>query len=167
MNLSFVLSIPVVQRSQYLNACNTFKALLDLNVLPVVNENDSVCNHEIRFGDNDTLSAISAGMVNADFLFLLTDVDALYTSNPNNDPNAKPLRYVEDINALREKVDVSQSGTNLGTGGMVTKLVAAVRTSTLTLITPQSLITHTFIHLFTPYCRLQNRTLRVRLDVQR
>jgi glutamate 5-kinase len=91
-----------------------------------VNENDSVCNHEIRFGDNDTLSAISAGMVNADFLFILTDVDALYTSNPTNNPDAVPVRHVDDLAALRELVDVSEAGSSIGTGGMVTKLVAAV-----------------------------------------
>jgi glutamate 5-kinase len=110
-----------------LNACNTFKALLDLNVLPVVNENDSIGNDEIRFGDNDTLSGIAAGMVNADFLFILTDVDALYTSNPTTDPDAVPIRHVDDLAALREHVDVSEAGSSLGTGGMATKLTAAVR----------------------------------------
>ncbi|KAJ1673975.1 Glutamate 5-kinase, partial [Spiromyces aspiralis] len=113
------------QRTQYLNACNTFEALLEMGVVPIVNENDTVSVGEIRFGDNDTLSAITAGMVHADFLFLLTDVDCLYTDNPRRNPNAKPITTVTDIGALREIVDVSSSGSSVGTGGMATKLIAA------------------------------------------
>ncbi|KAJ1918828.1 Glutamate 5-kinase [Mycoemilia scoparia] len=113
------------QRTQYLNACNTFEALLEMGVVPIVNENDTVSVGEIRFGDNDTLSAITAGMVHADYLFLLTDVDCLYTDNPRRNPNAKPITTVTDISALREIVDVSSSGSSVGTGGMATKLIAA------------------------------------------
>ncbi|KAJ2590664.1 Glutamate 5-kinase [Coemansia sp. RSA 1722] len=113
------------QRTQYLNACNTFEALLEMNVVPIVNENDTVSLGEIRFGDNDTLSAITAGMVHADYLFLLTDVDCLYTDNPRNNPNAKPVTNVTDIKALRDAVDVSSAGSAVGTGGMATKLIAA------------------------------------------
>ncbi|CAG8671274.1 6585_t:CDS:2, partial [Paraglomus occultum] len=80
---------------------------------------------EIRFGDNDTLSAITAGMVNADYLFLMTDVDCLYTDNPRTNPDAAPVEIVDDIGALREKVTVSTPGSSLGTGGMTTKLIAA------------------------------------------
>ncbi|KAJ2689069.1 Glutamate 5-kinase, partial [Coemansia spiralis] len=112
-------------RTQYLNACNTFEAVLDLGAVPIVNENDTVSLGEIRFGDNDTLSAITAGMVHADFLFLLTDVDCLYTDNPRTNPAAKPVTNVTDINALRAAVDVSSAGSALGTGGMATKLIAA------------------------------------------
>ncbi|ORX72665.1 glutamate 5-kinase, partial [Linderina pennispora] len=113
------------QRTQYLNACNTFEALLEMGVVPIVNENDTVSLGEIRFGDNDTLSAITAGMVHADYLFLLTDVDCLYTDNPRTNPNAKPVTSVSDIHALREAVDVSSAGSAVGTGGMATKLIAA------------------------------------------
>ncbi|KAJ1723525.1 Glutamate 5-kinase [Coemansia erecta] len=113
------------QRTQYLNACNTFEALLEMNVVPIVNENDTVSLGEIRFGDNDTLSAITAGMVHADYLFLLTDVDCLYTDNPRRNPNAKPVTNVTDIKALRDAVDVSSAGSAVGTGGMATKLIAA------------------------------------------
>ncbi|KAJ2743200.1 Glutamate 5-kinase [Coemansia sp. BCRC 34301] len=113
------------QRTQYLNACNTFEALLEMNVVPIVNENDTVSLGEIRFGDNDTLSAITAGMVHADYLFLLTDVDCLYTDNPRSNPNAKPVTNVADIKALRDAVDVSSAGSAVGTGGMATKLIAA------------------------------------------
>ncbi|KND01626.1 glutamate 5-kinase [Spizellomyces punctatus DAOM BR117] len=115
----------LAERTQYLNACNTFKELLLMNVVPIVNENDTVSNAEIRFGDNDTLSAITAGMVNADYLFLMTDVDCLYTDNPKTNPDARPVRVVEDVGELRDKVTVSSPGSHLGTGGMVTKLVAA------------------------------------------
>ncbi|KAJ2889639.1 Glutamate 5-kinase, partial [Coemansia aciculifera] len=113
------------QRTQYLNACNTFEALLEMNVVPIVNENDTVSLGEIRFGDNDTLSAITAGMVHADYLFLLTDVDCLYTDNPRRNANAKPVTNVADIKALRDAVDVSSAGSAVGTGGMATKLIAA------------------------------------------
>jgi glutamate 5-kinase len=99
----------ICQRSQYLNACNTFIELLNMGVVPIVNENDAVSVSEIReggngkFGDNDTLSAITAGMVNADFLFLMTDVDALYSDNPRTNPNAKPVRIVDDISEIRQQ----------------------------------------------------------------
>ncbi|KAJ2357756.1 Glutamate 5-kinase [Coemansia erecta] len=113
------------QRTQYLNACNTFEALLEMGVVPIVNENDTVSLGEIRFGDNDTLSAITAGMVHADYLFLLTDVDCLYTDNPRTNPAAKQVTNVTDIKALRDAVDVSSAGSAVGTGGMATKLIAA------------------------------------------
>ena len=99
----------VADRSPYLNACNTFLELLSMGVVPIVNENDAVSVAEIReggngkFGDNDTLSAITAGMVNADFLFLLTDVDAMYDDNPRTNPEAKAVRIVDDIAKIREQ----------------------------------------------------------------
>ncbi|CAG8477588.1 9767_t:CDS:2 [Diversispora eburnea] len=113
----------LADRTQYLNAVNTFSELLAMGVVPIVNENDTVS--EIKFGDNDTLSAITAKMVNADYLFLMTDVDCLYTDNPRTNPNAKPIEVVEDIGALKNQVIVSSPGSLLGTGGMVTKLIAA------------------------------------------
>lgn len=115
----------LADRSQYLNAVNCFEELLDMGVVPVVNENDTISSSEIRFGDNDTLSAIAAGMVKADYLFLMTDVDCLYTDNPRTNPLAEPVWRCDDIQALREKIVVSAPGSSLGTGGMVTKLIAA------------------------------------------
>ena len=96
-----------------------------MNAVPIINENDSVSSSEIRFGDNDSLSAIVAGMVHADHLFLLTDVDALYTDNPRSNPDAKKISIVSDIVALRSTVNVTSPGSSVGTGGMVTKLIAA------------------------------------------
>ncbi|KAF9918566.1 hypothetical protein FBU30_000136 [Linnemannia zychae] len=115
----------IADRTQYLNACNTLDALLEMGVVPIVNENDTISVSEIRFGDNDTLSAITAGMIHADYLFLMTDVDCLYTDNPRVNPDAKPVLVVDDIAALKEKVSVATAGSSLGTGGMITKLIAA------------------------------------------
>ncbi|EOD53054.1 putative glutamate 5-kinase protein [Neofusicoccum parvum UCRNP2] len=113
----------IADRTQYLNAQNTFHELLHMGVIPIVNENDTLAVTEIKFGDNDTLSAITAGMVQADYLFLMTDVDCLYDKNPRTNPDAKPIEVVEDIAEL--VADVSSAGSALGTGGMSTKIVAA------------------------------------------
>ena len=94
-----------------------------MDVIPIVNENDTLAVAEIKFGDNDTLSAITAGMIHADYLFLMTDVDCLYDANPRTHPDAKPIEVVSDISTL--EADVSSSGSALGTGGMSTKIVAA------------------------------------------
>jgi glutamate 5-kinase len=94
-----------------------------MGVIPIVNENDTLAVTEIKFGDNDTLSAITAGMVQADYLFLMTDVDCLYDKNPRTNPDAKSIPVVEDIAELA--ADVSSAGSSLGTGGMSTKIVAA------------------------------------------
>lgn len=95
-------------------------------MIPIVNENDTVSVSEIKFGDNDTLSAITASMVSANYLFLLTDVDCLYTDNPRRFPEtAKKVRMVRDIEKIRELVSTSTMGSNLGTGGMETKIIAA------------------------------------------
>ncbi|TKA80514.1 hypothetical protein B0A49_00336 [Cryomyces minteri] len=113
----------IADRTQYLNAQNTFIELLNMRVIPIVNENDTLAVTEIKFGDNDTLSAITAGMVQADYLFLMTDVDCLYDKNPRTNPDAKAIEVVEDISEL--EADVSSAGSALGTGGMSTKIVAA------------------------------------------
>jgi len=110
-------------RKQYVRARNTFAALFDMGVVPIVNENDTVAVEVLRFGDNDTLSAQVAALVEAQWLFLLTDVDGLYTANPATDPSATRIETVENINDL--DVDVGGAGTSVGTGGMVTKLTAA------------------------------------------
>ncbi|KAK6582290.1 hypothetical protein PZA11_004698 [Diplocarpon coronariae] len=113
----------IADRTQYLNAQNTFAELLEMGVIPIVNENDTIAVTEIKFGDNDTLSAITAAMVHADYLFLMTDVDCLFDKNPRTHPGAQPIEVVEDIGALQ--ADVSSAGSALGTGGMSTKIVAA------------------------------------------
>ncbi|KAL2872248.1 glutamate 5-kinase [Aspergillus lucknowensis] len=113
----------IADRTQYLNAQNTFLELFDMGVIPIVNENDTLAVSEIKFGDNDTLSAITAAMVKADYLFLMTDVDCLYTANPRTNPDAQPIEVVSDISSL--EADVSSAGSSLGTGGMSTKITAA------------------------------------------
>jgi len=115
----------ISDRTRYLNAVNTFKELLSMGVVPIVNENDTISVSEIKFGDNDTLSAITSSMVHADYLFLLTDVDGLYSANPRKDPNAKFLEIVSSVAEVRLEVSTATLGSNLGTGGMETKLIAA------------------------------------------
>ncbi|KAK0225089.1 glutamate 5-kinase [Armillaria nabsnona] len=115
----------IADRTRYLNAVNTFNELLSMGVVPIVNENDTVSVSEIKFGDNDTLSAITSSMIHADYLFLLTDVDGLYTSNPRKDPDAKQIEVVTSISAIRSQVSTTTLGSSLGTGGMETKIIAA------------------------------------------
>lgn len=111
--------------NQYKNAKNTLHELLDMGVIPIVNENDTLSVAEIKFGDNDTLSAITAGMVHADYLFLMTDVQCLYTDNPRTNPDAEPILVVDKVDDLTVKTDTESGGSNVGTGGMTTKLIAA------------------------------------------
>ncbi|OAA33131.1 glutamate 5-kinase [Moelleriella libera RCEF 2490] len=113
----------IADRTRYLNAQNTVNTLLDMGVIPIVNENDTLAVSEIKFGDNDTLSAITAAMIHADLLFLMTDVDCLYDKNPRTNPDAKPIEVVDDFSLL--EADVSSAGSSLGTGGMSTKIIAA------------------------------------------
>lgn len=116
----------LVQRSRYVNAYRTFRQLLKLGVIPIVNENDTVAVEELKFGDNDTLSALVANLVGADWLFLLTDVDRLYSADPRYHPDAKPIHVVEHIESLDDlQVQVGDRGSSWGTGGMVTKIAAA------------------------------------------
>lgn len=114
-----------VQRSCYVNISNTFQELLQLGVIPIINENDTVSTEELRFGDNDSLSAMVASLIEADWLFLLTDVDRLYSADPRSHPDAEPIISVSDIAAVTEQVEVGDSGSSWGTGGMVTKINAA------------------------------------------
>ena len=112
------------ERRRYLNARNTIEVLLSLKAIPVVNENDTVATAEIRYGDNDRLSARVASMVTADCLVLLSDVDGLYTSPPNDDPNAKHIPLVTSITPDIEAM-AGDAGTELSKGGMKTKIEAA------------------------------------------
>jgi glutamate 5-kinase len=111
-------------RRRYLNARATMDTLLKLGVVPVVNENDTVATSEIRFGDNDRLSARVAVMASAETLVLLSDVDGLYTADPRKDPAAQHLPVVEAITPEIEAM-AGGSGSLVGTGGMVSKLAAA------------------------------------------
>lgn len=106
------------------NATNTFEELLALGVIPIVNENDTVATYEIQFGDNDTLSAIVAALVGADFLLLLSDIDGLYTDDPRRCPDARFIDTVEQIDEDLMRMGKG-SGSDVGTGGMATKLSAA------------------------------------------
>ncbi len=116
----------IANRRRYLNARNTLEALLHQHVLPIINENDTVATEEIRFGDNDNLSAQVANLVEADLLVLLTDQDGLYTADPRADPAARLIRQVGP-EPFSEQLWMAAGGstTGLGTGGMVTKLQAA------------------------------------------
>ncbi len=113
----------VTRRGHYRNAYRTFGRLLELGVVPIVNENDTVATHEIRFGDNDRLAALVAHLVHADALVLLTDIDGLYTAHPRL-PSSRRLSDVRSAEDL-EGVDIATRGTAVGTGGMVTKVDAA------------------------------------------
>ena len=121
----------LVERNTYVNASNTFQELLDLGVIPIVNENDTIAVDELKFGDNDTLSALVASLVQADWLFLLTDVDRMYSADPKTVPDARPIKLVGNAEFDRLQVDAGSSGSQWGTGGMATKLSAArIATST-------------------------------------
>ncbi len=116
----------LVQRTHYLNVYNTFAELLGLGVIPVVNENDTVAVEELKFGDNDTLSALVASLVEADWLFILTDVDRLYSADPRCVPDAQPISLVNNLQELAAlQIQTGAQGTKWGTGGMVTKISAA------------------------------------------
>lgn len=106
------------------NAENTLNELLQQDVIPVVNENDTVATEEIEFGDNDTLSAIVANLINADLLILLTDIDGFYTDDPHKNSDAVKLSVVKEI--TEELKNMAKGAvTNYGTGGMATKIAAA------------------------------------------
>lgn len=106
------------------NLNNTLFRLLELGVIPIINENDTVTTDEIVIGDNDTLGATIANTVNADLLIILSDIDGLYTGDPNKDSSAKRIDVVDTITKDIEKL-ASNRGSVLGTGGMVTKINAA------------------------------------------
>ncbi len=105
------------------NFRNTILKLLEMGVLPIINENDSIATDEIMVGDNDTLSAMVAVSVNADLLILLSDIDGLFTGDPHIDTSAELINEVYDLNAVLDFA--GEKGSNLGTGGMKTKLHAA------------------------------------------
>lgn len=107
------------------NAQNTINELMAMGVIPIVNENDTVSTYEIRFGDNDTLSAIVSALTGADLLILLSDIDGLYTDDPKVNPDAELITYVEEFSPEYMEMASSAPGSEMGTGGMVTKIKAA------------------------------------------
>ncbi len=114
----------LADRRRFLNARNTLSTLLGAGIVPVINENDTVSVDEIKFGDNDNLSALVANLAEADLLVILSDIDGLYSRDPKADPSAEKIPLVEDIDSL--KIDLVSTGTSFyGTGGMASKLEAA------------------------------------------
>jgi len=113
-------------RARHLNARSALHTLLELDILPVVNENDTIATEEIRFGDNDTLAAMTANLVEADVLVILTDQDGLFDSDPRQNPNAKMIAASAASNAALDQMAGDSKG-DLGRGGMTTKLLAARR----------------------------------------
>ncbi|MBL8371391.1 MAG: glutamate 5-kinase [Burkholderiaceae bacterium] len=116
----------LADRERYLNARSTLLTLLKLGVLPVINENDTVVNDEIKFGDNDTLGALVANLIEADLLVILTDQKGLYTADPRKDPSAQ---FVHEARAGDPELEVMAGGAGsaIGRGGMLTKILAAKR----------------------------------------
>ncbi len=106
------------------NFNNTIKRLLELDALPIINENDTIATDEIKVGDNDTLSSLVAVSVKADLLIILSDVDGLYSADPRKDENAK---LIEEVRSITDEIITlaGDAGSSLGTGGMKTKLTAA------------------------------------------
>jgi glutamate 5-kinase len=116
----------LADRERYLNARSTLLTLLKLGVVPVINENDTVVNDEIKFGDNDTLGALVANLVEADALIILTDQKGLYTADPRRDPAAEFVLQAQAGDPLLEAM-AGGAGSGIGTGGMITKILAAKR----------------------------------------
>ena len=106
------------------NASNTLEALVEMDVIPIINENDTVAVEEIVFGDNDTLSAYVASLVKADLLIMMSDIDGLYSSDPRINPNAALIPLINEITSEMEK-SAKGSASGFGTGGMITKISAA------------------------------------------
>ena len=112
-------------RARYLNARRAARALMDAGAVPIVNENDAVTTEELRYGDNDGLAARVAGLIGADLLVLLSDVDGLYSGDPRDDPRAVPIPFVSAGQAEAAGRGATASGSGIGTGGMRSKVAAA------------------------------------------
>ena len=111
-------------RKRFLNARNTLSTLLRLGIVPIINENDTVAVEELKFGDNDALSALVTNLIEADLLIILTDTDGLYETDPRKDPDARRIPCIEDVDAM-DMCALSGSAGSLGTGGIRTKVEAA------------------------------------------
>lgn len=115
----------MVDHLNRMNARNTFRELLNLGAIPIVNENDTISTYEIQFGDNDTLSAVVAALIGADLLILLSDIDGLFTDDPNTNADARFIDLVENLDEHFRDMGKASTGSKVGTGGMATKLKAA------------------------------------------
>ena len=119
----------IVDTEQRQNIHNTFTELTKIGVVPIINENDSVATAELKhienFGDNDTLSAIVAALIDADLLILLSDIDGLYTDDPRQNPDAEFIEQVDELTDEFMNMGKASTGSNVGTGGMNTKMIAA------------------------------------------
>lgn len=116
----------LADRKRYINSKNTLLTLLSYKVVPIINENDTVATDEIKFGDNDYLASLVSGLVEAERLIILSDVEGLYTEDPRHNPKARLIEYVEEITPeLEEKA--GGAGSVVGTGGMYSKILAAKR----------------------------------------
>lgn len=115
----------IVDNLNRYNAQNTFAELFKLGVIPIVNENDTIATWEIEIGDNDTLSAIVASLIEADALLLLSDIDGLYSDDPRQNPDAKYIEIVDELTDDLLNMGKTSTGSEEGTGGMMTKLQAA------------------------------------------
>lgn len=111
-------------RERYINAKNTLLTLLEMGIIPIINENDTVATDEIKFGDNDQLAALVSGLIEANHLIILSDVEGLYNTDPKKDPSAKIIRHVKDISKNIEEI-AKPTSTGYGTGGMYSKVLAA------------------------------------------
>jgi len=116
----------LADRKRYLNARTTLRTLLDLKVIPIINENDTVVTDEIKFGDNDTLGSLVANLIEADTLVILTDQQGLYSADPRKDPNAQFVQHATAGDLALEQM-AGGAGSSVGTGGMLTKILAAKR----------------------------------------
>ncbi len=115
----------IIDNLNRFNARNTFAELFKLGVVPIVNENDTVATYELGIGDNDTLSAIVAALIDADMLILLSDIDGLYTDDPRKNPDARYIEVVDGLTDELMEMGKASTGSSSGTGGMNTKLQAA------------------------------------------
>ena len=115
----------MLQTNSRRNARNTFHELLTMGAIPIVNENDTISTNEIEFGDNDTLSAVVTALIGGDLLILLSDIDGLYTDDPHRNSQARFIDVVEKLDDGLRRMGKESTGSNVGTGGMATKLTAA------------------------------------------
>lgn len=116
----------LADRKRYLNARSTLRTLLDMKVIPIINENDTVVTDEIRFGDNDTLGSLVANLIEADTLIILTDQQGLYSADPRSNPDAQFIHSAKAGDPALERM-AGGAGSSIGTGGMLTKILAAKR----------------------------------------
>ncbi len=143
-----------INRKRYLNAKNTFSVLFQQNVIPIVNENDTVAVEEIKLGDNDNLAALVANLIEADLMIILSDIDGLFSDDPTQNRKAELIPVVESITAQVEKL-AKKSRSELSTGGMITKIEAARRcvSSGIAMIIANGMNPHVLEEIFSGNCK--------------